>query len=201
MSFKVRELLKDKRVVLASASPRRKELMTMLTEDFEVIPAEGEERVPENTDAFLIPEILAGMKCREVAARCSPDRDTVVIGCDTVVIAPDGKVMGKPRDDSDALAMLKSLQNAVSFVVSGVCVYFRGAFHTFSDKTKVRFYPADDSELEAYVMTGEPRDKAGAYAIQGLGGLLIESIEGDCNNVIGMPMSLLARRLEQIIGE
>lgn len=200
MSFKIREMLKDKRVVLASSSPRRKELMRLLTEDFEIIPSRGEEIIPENTDVFNISEILAEQKCREVAERCQPDRNTIVIGCDTLVIDHDLIPMGKPNSDRDALDMLKHLQGAWSCVVSGVCVYYRGDYSVFSEKTKVNFYPAADEELMAYIATKEPCDKAGAYAIQGLGGLLIEGIVGDYNNVVGMPVSKLARELTKILG-
>lgn len=201
MSFRIRELLNDKRVVLASASPRRKELMRLLTEDFEIIPALGEEHIPEeNEDVFKISEILAEQKCREVAERCNPDENTIVIGCDTVVIDPDLTPLGKPVDDSDALDMLKHLQGVWSYVVSGVCVYYRGNYRVFSEETKVNFYPAADEELIAYIATKEPRDKAGAYAVQGLGGLLIKGIAGDYNNVVGMPVSRLARELTEILG-
>lgn len=202
MSVKIREALRNKRVVLASASPRRKELMRLLADNFEIIPAQCEEKIPEDLcDVFRLAEILAQQKCRDVSGRCNPDENTLVIGCDTVVIDPSGNSLGKPRDDGEALSMLRSLQGRESCVVSGVSVYFRGNYHTFSAVTRVRFYPADDSELKAYIATGEPNDKAGAYGIQGLGGLLVESICGDYNNVVGMPVSLLARKLGEILGE
>lgn len=200
MSIKVRELLKGKRVVLASASPRRRELIKTLAEDFEVMPAQGEECAPEGTDVFEIAEVLAEQKCSEVVSRCEPDGDTVVIGCDTLVVAPDMSPMGKPSDAEDALDMLTALQDNESYVVSGVCVYFRGNYRSFSEITKVRFYPAEREELVSYIATGEPMDKAGAYAIQGLGGLLVKSIDGDYNNVVGMPVSRLARELSAILG-
>jgi septum formation protein len=200
MSFKVRELLSDKRVVLASASPRRKELLRLLTENFEIIPSQCGEDVDGVSDVYEIPKILAERKCREVANRCNPDGKTVVIGCDTLVIDPDGNPLGKPADEADALRMLKLLQGAQSSVISGVCVYYGGEYRSFSENTEVLFRPADDGELLAYIATGEPLDKAGAYAIQGLGGILIESIEGDYNNVVGLPVSELARLLAQILG-
>jgi septum formation protein len=200
MPFKVRELMKGKRTVLASASPRRKELMKLLSDDFEIIPSDCDESIPDGAVAFRIAELLAERKCREVAARCMPDSDTVVIGCDTLVLDGALTPMGKPKDDSDALRMLTALQDSVSYVTGGVCVYFRGEFHTFTEKTEVTFYPASEEVLRAYIATGEPGDKAGAYAVQGLGGLLIKRICGDYNNVVGLPAARLARELAEIFG-
>ena len=127
------------------------------------------------------------------------DSDAIVIGCDTVVISPEGELMGKPRDEADALRMLKSLQGAQSWVCSGVCVSFAGKVESFTEKTAVTFYPADDEQLRAYIATGEPMDKAGAYGIQGLGGLLVEKIAGDYNNVVGLPMARLARTIAELL--
>jgi septum formation protein len=173
--------------------------MHLLTDDFEILPSECDETAEDGTDAFSLAKTLAERKCRDVADRCGADDSTVVIGCDTVVIDSEGEAMGKPRDDSDAFCMLKKLSGGVCTVSSGVCIYFRHEFHSFSCETKVAFYDSADDELRAYIATGEPHDKAGAYAIQGQGALLIKAIEGDYNNVVGMPVSRLARELENIV--
>lgn len=201
MSFKVKELLKNKRVILASASPRRKELLRLLVDDFEIVPSNADESDPETDDVFTIPEILAERKCREVAQRCKDDDNTIVIGCDTLVIDPDCTPMGKPKDEADALDMLLRLQGTKHWVVSGVCVYYRGRYSRFSEETEVIFISADESELKAYIASGEPFDKAGAYAIQGLGGLFAEAILGDYNNVVGLPVTHLSEFLNGMLGD
>ncbi len=192
MYIKARDLLKGKRVVLASKSPRRRELLHLLTDDFEIIPAEGEETVPDDLRAEEVPVHLAGLKCREVAERIAPDDNTIVIGCDTVVIQ-DGKVLGKPSDEQQALEMLSALSGRAHIVVSGLSVYHRGEYRTGAGMASVSFYPADEEQLKAYIATGEPMDKAGAYGIQGIGGLLVKGISGDYNSVVGLPVNELAR--------
>lgn len=201
MSYLVRDMLKDKRVVLASASPRRKELMHLLTDDFEVIPSAADESTDGITEQFMTAQILSERKCREVAKRCQPDENTIVIGCDTIVISPQQETLGKPNDDAEAFAMLKSLQGERHWVVSGVTVYYRGEYVSFSEETEVIFRPATDEELKSYISSGEPSDKAGAYAIQGLGGLFVDGILGDFNNVVGLPVGALAELLGEMIGE
>ena len=198
MYINARDLLKDKRVVLASKSPRRKELLHLLTDSFEVIPAEGEETSPSDLRAEEVPIYLADLKCREVAERCSPDDNTVVIGCDTVVIQ-EGKVLGKPADEQDALRMLTDLSGRSHIVVSGLSVFYRGEYHTGAGLASVTFYPADEQQLKAYIATGEPMDKAGAYGIQGIGGLLVKGINGDYNSVVGLPVNELARIVTEML--
>ncbi|MGN0633540.1 MAG: Maf family protein [Oscillospiraceae bacterium] len=201
MSYLVRDMLKDKRVVLASASPRRKELLRLLTDDFEVIPSAADESTDGITEQFMTAQILSERKCREVAKRCHPDENTIVIGCDTIVISPQQETLGKPKDDADAFAMLKSLQGERHWVVSGVTIYYRGKYVSFSEETEVIFRPAADDELKSYISSGEPSDKAGAYAIQGLGGLFVDGILGDYNNVVGLPVGALAELLGEMLGE
>ncbi len=201
MSLLIKELLRDKRVILASGSPRRKELMGLIAENFEIMIPRGEEKAPQGTPAEQIPQLLARQKCAEIVSECAPNLNTVVIACDTLVISPDGEPMGKPADDRGALDMLRTLCGRQHKVVSGVCVYFDGKYHGFSQSTSVLFRDASDNELEAYVKSGEPQGKAGAYAVQGQGGLLVERIEGDHNNVIGLPAALLAVKLAKMIGE
>ncbi|MCD8094656.1 MAG: Maf family protein [Ruminococcus sp.] len=200
MSYAVRKQLRNKKVILASASPRRKELMRFLVNEFEIIPAFGDEVVPKDMNPQDVPVHLAKLKCSEVAKRCMADDNTVVIGCDTVVSLKD-KIFGKPKNNRDALNMLRQLQGETHYVYSGVCVFYKGELYTMLGSTAVSFYPASDDELEEYIKTGEPMGKAGAYAIQGFGGLLVKSIDGDYNNVVGLPVSLLAQRLAEIIDE
>lgn len=144
MSVNVWNMLDGRRVVLASASPRRRELMKLLTDDFEIIPADIDESA-EGSGAFEAAEMIARRKCMCIAEKL--DGNAVVIGCDTVVISPEGELMGKPRDEADALRMLKSLQGAQSWVCSGVCVSIAGKVKSFTEKTAVTFIPPTTSSF------------------------------------------------------
>ena len=182
-------------IILASASPRRKELMELITKDFKIIPADVDETLPDDIYPEEAAEYLAEKKCRAVA---EAHRDTAVIGCDTVVII--GKeILGKPRDINDACQMLEKLSGNVHMVITGVCIYFRGEYRHFSEISQVEFYPLSREEIREYAETGEPMDKAGAYGIQGGGGLLAKAIHGDYNNIVGLPAARLKRVLEEII--
>ncbi len=198
MSILVRELLKNKRVVLGSQSPRRRELLHLLTDDFEVIPSRCEEIIPEGLKPEEVPVCLAEQKCRDVVGSCSPDENTIVIGCDTVVILGD-EILGKPADEADALRMLTELSGSNHRVVSGLCVWYRGSYHTSFDDAWVTFSGHTEEELRYYVSTGEPMDKAGAYGIQELGGLLAASIDGDFNSIVGLPVNELANVLYRLL--
>lgn len=195
MYIDARKMLRGRKVVLASASPRRRELMHLLTDEFEVIPAAGEEHSPKGLRAEEVPIFLAEQKCREVAANCAAD--AIVIGCDTVVIS-GGKILGKPTDEADALAMLTDLAGKTHIVVSGLCVSCGGKILTGAGVTEVSFYPADRRQLLDYIATGEPMDKAGAYGIQGIGGFLVRGINGDYNSVVGLPVNELARLIMEL---
>ena len=157
-------------MILASASPRRKELMEMLgVKDLKIIPARGEEQPhPELTPDALVIE-LSRCKAREVA-RLRPG--ALVIGADTVVVL-DGAVLGKPRDAEDARAMLRRLSGRTHTVWTGVTLIRGGETRSHAERTEVRFRPLTGREIEAYVATGEPLDKAGAYGAQGLGSLFV----------------------------
>ncbi len=180
-------------IVLASASPRRLELMHLITDDFKVIPADVEEVLPDEIGAFDSAEFLACLKAKSVAAT---QPDSVVIGCDTVVIVDD-EVLGKPQSDEDAAQMLRKLSGREHFVVTGCCICRNDKVYSFSEKTSVIFYDLTEKEIEDYVATGECKDKAGSYGIQGRGALLVKSIVGDYFNVVGMPVSRLKRELEK----
>ncbi len=195
MPLKVRKLLKGKKVILASQSPRRKELLELICPDFEVCPAVGEEVVPEGIQPEYAAEVLAVAKCKEVAKRCEGD---VIIACDTTVLL-DGEIMGKPEDAADAAQMLGRLSGRTHKVISGTAFICGGRLRSFSETTEVTFRSLSDEDISDYINTGEPFDKAGAYGIQGVGSLLVSGIKGDYFNVVGLPVSKLAVLLEQFV--
>ena len=178
---------------MASASPRRKQLFRELVKDFEILPAVGEERV----DATLSPDaqcrLLARDKAREIADK---NKGKFVLGADTVV-AIDGIVLGKPKDEADAKRMLKLLSGRTHEVFTGVCIVAPdGREFSAVEGTQVRFFALDDAFIDGYVAGGSPMDKAGAYGIQDGG--LVEEICGSYNNVVGLPTELLERMIGEI---
>ncbi|NCB50414.1 MAG: septum formation protein Maf [Clostridia bacterium] len=184
------------RIVLASGSPRRKELMEMLgVEDMAVIPAKGEEiavpgRGPEETVMAL-----SAAKAAEVAAKCSAE--DVIVAADTIVWL-DGEILGKPSDRADAVSMLRKLSGREHTVYSGVAVMRLGTVISEVETTKVFFRALTDAEIAAYVDTDEPMDKAGAYAAQGKASLFVSGISGDFFNVMGLPLCRLGRMLIKV---
>jgi septum formation protein len=185
--------------ILASASPRRKELLVELIDTFEVLPSQGEEIVEGNPTPAELVKMLALQKATEVAQRAECV-GKAVIGSDTVV-ALDGKILGKPKDEADAIDMLKALSGRSHEVYTGVCIIYptNDGAKTLLDVacTKVYFLPLTDAQIQAYVATGSPMDKAGAYGIQD--GSLVEKIEGSFSNVVGLPLELCKEMMEQII--
>lgn len=181
------------KIVLASGSPRRRELLThMGIADFDVRVPETEETYPPNLSPRETVEYISREKARAAASLCRPDE--IVITADTMVFL-DGARLGKPRDEAHALEMLTALQGRRHTVCTGVTVC-RGDYRdTQSEETEVFFRPATEQELRAYIRTGEPMDKAGAYGIQGRGALLVEKIHGDFFNVMGLPVLRLSRML------
>lgn len=183
------------KVILASASPRRQELLRSVFDEFECIPADIEENVPESVPA----EETAGFLAVKKAAHIAKDRgDDLVIGCDTVVVF-DGKVFGKPADEAQAKKMLTALSGRTHKVITGVCMFLCGRSMSFSEETKVEFYPLSEEEIDSYIATGSPMDKAGAYGIQDKGFLPAKSITGDYFNVVGLPAARLKREAERFI--
>ncbi len=180
--------------VLASGSPRRKELLSLIIPEYEVLVSGCEEFVPEGTPAKKVPEILAAQKA-EAVAKLRPD-DTV-IGSDTVVVL-NGEIFGKPKNFEHAQKMLRALSGKKHFVYTGVAVVERGVTRSFVQKTTVEFYELSDETIDNYIKTCEPMDKAGAYGIQGKGSVLVKRIEGDYFNVMGLPVSELARFLGSV---
>lgn len=179
-------------MILASKSPRRQELLKYITEDFVVKSADVDETLPENITPEDAVKYLSKIKAMPLKSS-----DDIVIGADTVV-ACDGKILGKPKDKNDAKAMLKLLSGREHMVYTGVSVIYGERIETFCVGTKVRFFSLSDEEIDNYISTGEPMDKAGAYGIQGYGSLLVEGIEGDYFNVVGLPISKLNRVLLDI---
>ncbi len=183
------------RIILASASPRRKELMELAGYDFEVICADIVEVVPENATPQEVVMSLALQKAQAVAAE---HKEAVVIGSDTVV-ALDGKILGKPHSEQEACEMLRSLSGRTHKVFTGVAIVCGDKVKNFFDETDVEFYPLGDDEIKKYVATGEPMDKAGAYGIQGKGSVLVKKINGDFFNVMGLPIAKLYREMSDFV--
>lgn len=181
------------RIILASNSPRRKELLSQLGVSFEVIPSKFEEQVIDMPPAELVKH-FAFMKAMNVAS--SVKTDALVIGSDTIVCLDE--VMGKPRNREEAFNMLRKLSGKQHYVLSGLSIVstVSGESLTMYESTKVKMKELSDAEITAYIDTGEPMDKAGAYAIQGMGSLFVEGIEGDYFNVVGLPLFRLGRMLE-----
>ncbi len=182
-------------IILASASPRRLELFKLITAKFTAVPSNVEEITPAGLDPKKCPEFLAIKKAEEIAARFS---GALVIGCDTSVIL-GACILDKPANRADARRMLKLLSGRVHEVITGCCLSFNGRYDTFRVKTEVEFYLLSDEEIESYIDTQEPFDKAGAYAIQGRGALLVNGINGDYYNVMGLPVARLKREIAAFI--
>lgn len=186
-----------KKLILASASPRRREILQQVGAVFEVIPAQGEEKMTKEAPQEAVME-LALQKAREVAdARSDPKE--VVLGADTVV-AFEGKILGKPKDETDAARMLAMLSGNTHSVFTGVAIIVKesGRILNFYEETEVTMYPMSPKEIRAYVNTGEPMDKAGAYGIQGRCAVHIEKIRGDYQNVVGLPVAKIYQKMRQI---
>lgn len=183
------------RIILASASPRRRELMELAGYDFEVICADIVEAVRENVQPQEVVMSLALQKAQAVAAE---NEDAVVVGSDTVV-ALDGKILGKPHSESEACEMLRLLSGRTHKVFTGVAVVGDGKAKSFFDETDVEFYSLGEDEIKKYVATGEPMDKAGAYGIQGKGSVLVKKINGDFFNVMGLPIAKLYREMSDFV--
>ena len=182
------------KIILASQSPRRKELLERMgIREFEVIPAQGEEEVLKTrtlTPEQLV-EQLSRQKCAEVAAA---HPGALVIAADTMV-AVNNQVLGKPCSEEDAARMLAALSGRLHFVYTGVTVSLDEQTLTQHEMTSVRFRTLTQADIIRYIATGEPMDKAGAYGIQGYGSVLVEGISGDYYNVMGLPVCRLARML------
>ena len=183
------------KIILASASPRRKELINLITNNVTCIPADVDETLPDGIEASEAAEFLA---CRKALFVAASHKDEIVLGCDTVVII-NGEILGKPKDREDAKRMLKLLSDNTHEVITGCCIVFKGKTFSFSCSSLVSFWPLDDKTIENYVNSGECDDKAGAYGIQEKGALLVKEIKGDYFNIVGLPVSLINKHLKSII--
>lgn len=185
-------------IFLASASPRRRELIDALGIPFVCASPEADESVPDGTAPCDAATLIARRKAE--AARQMPEAEgRIIVSADTIVVV-DGKIFGKPADHGQAASMLRTLSGREHQVMTGVCVVLPdGTTDCFCECTGVRFYPLSDNEIERYIDSGEPMDKAGAYGIQGIGKLLVEGIDGDYFNVVGLPVARLRRFIDSMM--
>ena len=189
-----------RKIILASASPRRRELLAAAGVIFQICASEGEEKITaENPDEVVCE--LSALKAAEIASKFELEDGTVIIGADTIVSYMN-KILGKPSDEQDAFETLKMLQGNTHQVYTGVTVLERKAGkwveHTFFESTDVTFYSVSREEIQDYIATGEPMDKAGSYGIQGRFAIHIKGIHGDYNNVVGLPVARLYQELRKL---
>lgn len=191
------------RLILASASPRRRELLTAHGAHFTVCPTDADEHCPDGMHADELVRYLAlkkGKACLESHKFASDD---IILAADTVVEAPDHEILGKPTDAADASRMLKLLSASTHRVWSGIALLSGDGAVEISacEETGIEFRTLTDAEIDGYISTGEPSDKAGAYAIQGGGGAFVTAIHGDYENVVGLPTALVIRLLQEKFGK
>ncbi len=186
-------------LILASASPRRKELIRQLGLPVEFAVNNADECVQGYLPPEQVVERLAERKARAAYEAIGPRENAVVVAGDTIVVY-GGEILGKPKDEDDAFRMLRLLQGKTHAVYSGIsCIACAdGKVLTGHSRTLVTMKPLSDAQIRRYIRTGEPMDKAGAYAIQGLGSAIVEQIEGDYFTVVGLPLAMLADMLAQL---
>jgi len=187
------------RLILASSSPRRVEVLRNAGFEFEVVPSRVNESPRPSEPPVALAERLAREKAEDVAARLAADNDALVLGADTVVVGDDGSLLGKPSSPADAVAMLEILSGRPHDVITGIALVSAGGerARVAHERTRVFFRDVARDEIERYVASGEPLDKAGAYAIQGGAGRFVTRIEGCYFNVMGLPLSLVDRMLRE----
>lgn len=180
-----------KHIILASASPRRKEILELADLKFDIMPSDAQEITTKTAPNEVVME-LASIKAKDIYKKS--EKQSMIVGADTVV-AYQGQILGKPTDEADAKRMLTMLSGQTHEVYTGVCIIEDGKTETFYEETKVTFYEISDEQIDHYIKTGEPMDKAGSYGIQGKAAVFIKGIEGDYYNVVGFP---IARFLQEI---
>lgn len=180
-----------KHIILASASPRRKEILELADLKFDIMPSNAQEITTKTAPNEVVME-LASIKAKDIYEKS--EKQSMIVGADTVV-AYQGQILGKPTDETDAKRMLTMLSGQTHEVYTGVCVIEDEKIKTFYEETKVTFYEISDEQIDRYIKTGEPMDKAGSYGIQGKAAVFIKGIEGDYYNVVGFP---IARFLQEI---
>ncbi len=189
-----------KKIILASGSPRRRELLTQIGIDFDVVTSNAEEIITKTYPQDIVCE-LSCLKAKAVYDMLKePQKDidnSVIIGADTIVYC-DGEILGKPADNDDAYRMIKKISGGVHQVYTGVTFIYKGNVKSFSEKTDVSVYDMSETEINRYIKTGEAIDKAGAYGIQGAFAAYVKGINGDYNNVVGLPVAKLYHELVNI---
>lgn len=184
--------MSKRRLILASASPRRQELLQDIGYPFDIVTADCEETFDHTASVFSAIEQIALVKARTVWEQ---HPEAVVLGADTMVCY-ENQMMGKPRSREDAYHMLKQLGGRTHTVISGVAIVWKGKAELFHEETSVTFYDLDEDLLMKYLDSSEPYDKAGAYGIQGMGKLFVREIHGDYFNVMGLPVAAVYRRIK-----
>lgn len=178
-------------IILASASPRRRELMGIITPDFTAVSIDADETLPDNINPLTASEYLAEIKASAAAEKFP---DSIVIGCDTTVIC-GSEILGKPKNKEECRRFMNMLSGRTHQVATGCCIIAKNRKTSFTEITEVTFRQLSAKEIEEYISTDEPYDKAGGYGIQGKASLLIEKINGDYFNVVGLPVSRLNQAL------
>ena len=194
------ERLKQRTIVLASASPRRSELVALAGIPYVIRPADIDEDLADGGDVRTKIEALSRAKAAHVAQMLADDPElsgAPVLGADTSVVV-DGRIFGKPVDEADAHRMLRELSGRAHEVITGVTIIDGDETVTFSEVTEVVFDELSDADIDDYIACGEPADKAGAYGIQGKGGLFVSGIRGDYSNVVGLPIHRVCRELARL---
>ncbi len=187
----------ERKLILASASPSRKMLLEQAGLDFEVVVSGVDETVPSDYTPAQTVEALAQRKGQAVQA-LRPEAP--IIAADSVV-SIDGLILGKPKDDEAAKATLRRLSGRTHELITGVCLLINGRMDLFHQVTRVTFYPLTEEEIAEYVALGESRGRAGAYGIEGIGVVLVQSIQGDYPNIVGLPVAETIRRLHKLLGD
>ena len=191
-------ILKGRRLILASNSPRRKQLLQQINLTPDIIPSSFIENLDKSTFSSPSDYAIANAagKAQDVYKDVAPE--SIVLGSDTVVVIDD-RILEKPKDDEHAVTMLRALSGRTHSVVTGVSIITRGVAHSFSVSTNVRFSVLSEELIQWYVGTGEPLDKAGGYGIQGVGAVLVEGVEGCYNNVVGLPLQQLFVEMHRVL--
>lgn len=187
----------ERKLILASASPSRKMLLEQAGLDFEVVVSGVDETVPSDYTPAQTVEALAQRKGQAVQA-LRPEAP--IIAADSVV-SIDGLILGKPKDDEAAKATLRRLSGRTHELITGVCLLINDRMDLFHQVTQVTFYPLTEEEIAEYVALGESRGRAGAYGIEGIGVVLVQSIQGDYPNIVGLPVAETIRRLHKLLGD
>lgn len=183
------------KIILASASPRRRELIKIIDQNAVCVSADIDETVPDGIESEAAPEYLA---CQKALFIAKDFFDDLVIGCDTSVFT-DSVMLGKPKDESDAFNMLKLLSGRTHKVITGCCLVKGKKTLSFSCTSFVKFFNLSDDEISNYIKTKEPMDKAGSYGIQEKGSLFVEKIDGDYFNIVGLPVSMLNKQIKNFL--